>query len=815
MIKKVLRKKDTLTRVAIWGLLSVLFTAAFLVPAPLPGVRVGASTFGAAHGVEKAGGGSSLKDRYVMGLFSESVADNLKAKYPPSEQQWVRNIRLFVQWVAIEPQKGKFSWSKLDREIDAALSLGIDSIMLTLSGPCPKWAENPKNPSPTAYGPPKNIKDWGDFCRAVAERYTKYVDYFQIWQEPGWDIDSPPAVNDNIVYYASCCDQTYLGLLREGYNAIKAVNPNAYVASGSLIAELNGSPMDFQNYELLLDGKNQDSSVKITSDKNVVAERPMYFNYHGVWPGGHVEVGAEKPGKLWYLAEGATHPGFEEWICIQNPRDKKANVTITYMFPGGVTKQQSVTISPESRYTVGVNDVVGPNKDVAAKVESDQDVVVERPMYFNYHGAWRGGSVEMGTKELSNEWYLAEGATHPGFEEWISFMNPGNEKTQVEVTYMMGDGSTQKQSFSMAPTSRETILVNQVVGANKDVSAKVSSSKPILVERPMYFLYHGAWDGGHSETAAPQPSTSWFLAEGTTRCNQQDGSFEEWISIMNPGEVKANIDVTYMFPGGETSESKVEVLPRSRGTIFVNGMVQNRDVSVKLSSDQPIVVERPMYYLYHNAWSGGSVELGSQGASKEIYFAEGSTRIGFEEWITLQNPNDAQASATLEFMMSDGSVQKETVSLPANSRTTVDVGRALSLGKICDGVAVHPYHYPNSWGWYVAYLRGVCRNHGFSDLEVLVSEIGWPHATDRPSGGFSPEEQRRAIGEVGVGGIIREGCKKIWIYLDVDQPPGTSWDGIYNGLFDYYGNPMPAWGEYKKWQTQFPDYPNKPSGLWE
>lgn len=810
MTKKTWRKNGMFSRMAILGLLLAFLTVAFLFPHPLPGVKAKAGTSGAIPGRGTTGSGSSLKDRYVMGLFSESVADNLKAKYPSSEWQWVRNVRLFVQWAAIEPRKGTFSWSKLDREIDAALSLGIDSIMLTLSGPCPKWAENSANPKPSSYGPPKNIRDWGNFCRAVAERYAKHVDYFQIWQEPGWDADSPPAVNEGIVYYASNCDQTYLGLLREGYNAIKAVNPDAYVACGSLIADLSGSPKDFQNYELLLDGKNQDSSVKITSDKSVVAERPMYFNYHGAWPGGHVETGTKKPGKLWYFAEGATHPGFEEWICIQNPGDKKANVTITYMFPGGVTQPQNLTVSPKSRCTVDVNMTIGPFKDVAAKVESDQDVVVERPMYFNYHGAWQGGSVEMGSKELSNEWYLAEGATHTGFEEWISFMNPGNEEAQVEVTYMMGDGSTAKQSFPMAPTSRETILVNHAVGANKDVSAKVSSNKPILVERPMYFLYHGAWDGGHSETAAAQPSTSWFLAEGTTRCNQQDGSFEEWISMMNPGEEKANINVTYMFPGGETSESKVEVLPHSRGTIFVNGIVQNRDVSVKLSSDQPIVVERPMYYLYHNAWSGGSVELGSQEASKEVYFAEGSTRIGFEEWITLQNPNDTQASATLEFMMSDGSVQKETVSLPPSSRTTVDVGRALSLGKICDGVAIHPYYYPDYWWWYVAYLRGVCHNHGFSDLEVIVSEIGWPHATDRPSGGFSVEEQRRAIGEVGVGGMVREGCKKIWIYLDVDQAPGTSWDGIYNGLFDYYGNPMPAWSEYKKWQTQFPDYPNKP-----
>ena len=35
-----------------------------------------------------------------------------------------------------------------------------------------------------------------------------------------------------------------------------------------------------------------------------------------------------------------------------------------------------------------------------------------------------------------------------------------------------------------------------LVGANQDISSKVSSDKPVIVERPMYFDFNG-WTGGH------------------------------------------------------------------------------------------------------------------------------------------------------------------------------------------------------------------------------------------------------------------------------------------------------------------------------
>ncbi len=61
---------------------------------------------------------------------------------------------------------------------------------------------------------------------------------------------------------------------------------------------------------------------------------------------------------------------------------------------------------------------------------------------------------------------------------------------------MFRGGGTQTQTLSIGPYSRETVEVNQIVGFNKEISASVDATKPIVVERPMYFKYTGAYAGG-------------------------------------------------------------------------------------------------------------------------------------------------------------------------------------------------------------------------------------------------------------------------------------------------------------------------------
>ena len=143
-------------------------------------------------------------------------------------------------------------------------------------------------------------------------------------------------------------------------------------------------------------GPEQDVAISVDSSHPIVAERPMYFDYRSQWKGGSLSMGAAAPSTAWFFAEGTTRAGFEEWLCLLNPGDAYATVNITYAFQDATTRAQALILAPGQRFSVNVNEVVGPDRDVAIWVESDEGVVAERSMYFSYHEAWDGGHNALG-----------------------------------------------------------------------------------------------------------------------------------------------------------------------------------------------------------------------------------------------------------------------------------------------------------------------------------------------------------------------------------------------------------------------------------
>jgi len=133
-------------------------------------------------------------------------------------------------------------------------------------------------------------------------------------------------------------------------------------------------------------------SARITSNLPVVAERAMY------WKGrsdGHDTLGTPCPEYRWFFAEGYTGGGFEEWLLVQNPWGRAAQVNVVFMFPGGSTQSLTMAVPARSRYTIDVGSVVGA-KEVGLTVSSDLPVVAERAMYFRERA---GGTSSIGAME--------------------------------------------------------------------------------------------------------------------------------------------------------------------------------------------------------------------------------------------------------------------------------------------------------------------------------------------------------------------------------------------------------------------------------
>ncbi|WP_287155549.1 IPT/TIG domain-containing protein [Candidatus Solincola tengchongensis] len=308
-----------------------------------------------------------------------------------------------------------------------------------------------------------------------------------------------------------------------------------------------------------------------------------------------------------YFAEGCTRAGFEEWLTLFNPYESQYTVTVTYMVAQGANRIRYYNLPAHSRTNIYVNSEIGSDRDVALQVTAQDRIYAERSVYFRYGTDWRGGHCSLPAKELSQDWYFAEGCTHAGFEEWLCLANPGAEEATVEVRYLFADGDSESRTYSLPAWRRFTVNVNQEVGPGRDVALSVHSSQPIVAERPMYFNYGGMWDGGHITVGAPSPSPEWYFAEGCTHAG-----FDEWLLLFNPGEETANVHVTYAFSGGETSGQDLEVPPGRRVTVFVNREVgEGRDVALQVASDRGLVAERSMYFLYHQAWEGGHNSLGT------------------------------------------------------------------------------------------------------------------------------------------------------------------------------------------------------------
>jgi thermitase len=142
----------------------------------------------------------------------------------------------------------------------------------------------------------------------------------------------------------------------------------------------------------------RDVAIKVESGgEGLIAERAMYFNYRGAWDGGHCTQGSPRTGRRWNLAEGYTGSGFETWILIQNTSSyEAAEVTLAMMGSMGISTMHSLRLTPGSRTTIFLNDMVAPG-DVSVSLYSSNNVpvVVERAMYFN-KGGISGGSVSMG-----------------------------------------------------------------------------------------------------------------------------------------------------------------------------------------------------------------------------------------------------------------------------------------------------------------------------------------------------------------------------------------------------------------------------------
>jgi hypothetical protein len=150
--------------------------------------------------------------------------------------------------------------------------------------------------------------------------------------------------------------------------------------------------------------------------------------------------------------------------------------------------------------------------------------------------------------------------------------------------------------------------------------------------------------------------------------------------LANPNAVAANVTIRYLTGGAGVTRTYT-LAPSSRTTIEVDAIpgLADTDVSASITSDQPIAVERAMYWpdpftnWYEAHDSAGVTQTGTHWVLAE---GERGGSLAWETYILLANPSPSAATVTLTFLRTAGAPVVVTRTVPANSRVTVSADQA-------------------------------------------------------------------------------------------------------------------------------------------
>lgn len=390
-----------------------------------------------------------------------------------------------------------------------------------------------------------------------------------------------------------------------------------------------------------------------------------------------------------YLTEGASTDFFNWRLALLNPAGLN-RVWLRFQRKDGTTVTHRLELNGLARATLAASDVPGlAGSEFSTVIESEWPLVVDRLMTWDSTGY--GAHAESASAAPSLTWYLAEGATHSGFQLFYLVYNPNTTSVSVAVTYLRPPPAEPlTQVYTVPPGQRFNIWVNHVARkdvalsglAETDVSATFVASQPILVERAMYLDAQGLLFGaGHESAAVPAPALTWHLAEGAT-----GPYFDEFVLIANPTLTTAEVDVRYQPIAGPPLTKRYVVAPRSRFTIWVNGerfpglgtalATTALSATVTSANGVPVVVERTMWWPSPAPmWMDAHSSSGATATGTLWGLAEGEAGgvANAESYIVVANTSPFAGTARVTIVPEGEGPLVRYVALPPDARVNVAV----------------------------------------------------------------------------------------------------------------------------------------------
>jgi len=369
-------------------------------------------------------------------------------------------------------------------------------------------------------------------------------------------------------------------------------------------------------------GSNQDVAVRVTLPGPGVVEREIDYTA-GVWHGSERQVGVPSPQLQWNFAEGSTLASFDEYLTLLNPQTADVSVTLNYFTDTGLHPVRVVVVAAGRRLTIPVFDAaLGVGRGfggVSVQVVAAAPIVAERPLYVNGFdfgsGPIHDGHDAFGINAADTSWFFAEGTTLPGFYEYVTLQNPNPQATSVALRYIDSTGLVTTRQVSIPQKTRFTVFVfDPGLGVGRGVagvSTQVTSSLPIVAERPLYMsaVLGGGLVAGADVAPGVQAGGAYFsFAGGSSLPGDSD-----FLTIANPGSQAVSVTVSYYTAAGTTLRT-IAVPPSTRHTVLVGDPAEGIGPGVVLdgivvTATGPVVVEK-ISYSYDPAHYGASATLG-------------------------------------------------------------------------------------------------------------------------------------------------------------------------------------------------------------
>jgi hypothetical protein len=355
-----------------------------------------------------------------------------------------------------------------------------------------------------------------------------------------------------------------------------------------------------------------------------------------------------------------------------NPTGSPAHVTMTFLYEAGAPGQSTQVVPAHSVTSVDLALAAGYGRRISTIVEADQKISASSTITY---GTADTASTP-GASGPSNLWYLAEGYDNLGFSEELVIMNPSTHVATIDVRFLpFNNRPAQETRFVMQPRANIRINASQYI-PNQSFSVIVTSDQNVVVERGLRFGAGGR--GADDKIGTNSASAVWDFAYGDSAPDRQT-----FFTILNPNQASpAAVTATFFDRSGKPVGTKTVVVDAlHRGNIKLNDVLANVKVATVMTSNVPVVVERPVYQSSPNLRSApsGGVAFGRNGGGLAFAFPGLSTAGGDDARLYLFNPGVNTVTVHATFYTTTGTSATQDVTLPPNSDIVLSVNSVPGL----------------------------------------------------------------------------------------------------------------------------------------